>query len=177
MAMTLSQFVLRSMKKNIKHYYLYFFALIFSVTLYFSFVTLQFNPSIVDVSQGVKVAAGLKAASYILLFVVVFFVLYANLLFMKRRSKEIGLYQLIGMSKGLVTRLLVLENTILWVSALALGVGLGFLTSRIFAMVLLRILEKDVLVELIFSVEALQMTIFFFLALLIVVLIQTAIGI
>ena len=177
MAMTLSQLVFRSMKKNIKHYYLYFFALIFSVTLYFSFVTLQYNPSVVDVSQGVKVAAGLKAASYILLFVVVFFVLYANLLFMKRRSKEIGLYQLIGMSKGLVTRLLVLENTILWVSALAIGVGLGFLTSRIFAMVLLRILEKDVLVQLIFSVEALQMTIFVFLVLLIVVLIQTAIGI
>lgn len=177
MAMTLSQLVFRSMKKNIKHYYLYFFALIFSVTLYFSFVTLQYNPSVVDVSQGVRVAAGLKAASYILLFVVVFFVLYANLLFMKRRSKEIGLYQLIGMSKGLVTRLLVLENTILWVSALAIGVGLGFLTSRVFAMVLLRILEKDVLVQLIFSVEALQMTIFVFLVLLIVVLIQTAIGI
>lgn len=177
MAMTLSQLVLRSMKKNIKHYYLYFFALIFSVTLYFSFVTLQYNPSVVDVSQGVKIAAGLKAASYILLFVVVFFVLYANLLFMKRRSKEIGLYQLIGMSKGLVTRLLVLENTILWVSALAIGVGLGFLSSRIFGMVLLRILEKDVLVQLIFSVEALQMTIFVFLVLLIVVLIQTAIGI
>lgn len=177
MAMTLSQLVFRSMKKNIKHYYLYFFALIFSVTLYFSFVTLQYNPSVVDVSQGVKVAAGLKAASYILLFVVVFFVLYANLLFMKRRSKEIGLYQLIGMSKGLVTRLLVLENTILWVSALSIGVGLGFLTSRIFAMVLLHILEKDVLVQLIFSVEALQMTILVFLMLLIVVLIQTAIGI
>jgi len=175
--MTLSQLVFRSMKKNIRHYYLYFFALIFSVTLYFSFVTLQYNPSVVEVSDSIKISAGLKAASYLLLFVVVFFVLYANRLFMKRRSKEIGLYQLIGMSKGLVTRLLVLENTILWVSALAIGVGLGFLSSRIFAMVLLRILEKDVLVQLIFSVEALQMTIFVFLALLIIVLIQTAIGI
>lgn len=175
--MTLNQLVFRSMKKNIRHYYLYFFALIFSVTLYFSFVTLQYNPSVVEVSDSIKISAGLKAASYLLLFVVVFFVLYANRLFMKRRSKEIGLYQLIGMSKGLVTRLLVLENTILWVSALAIGVGIGFLSSRIFAMVLLRILEKDVLVQLIFSVEALQMTIFVFLALLIIVLIQTAIGI
>ncbi|SDN92818.1 bacitracin transport system permease protein [Psychrobacillus sp. OK028] len=175
--MTLSQLVFRSMKKNIRHYYLYFFALIFSVTLYFSFVTLQYNPTVVEVSDNIKISAGLKAASYLLLFVVIFFVLYANRLFMKRRSKEIGLYQLIGMSKGLVTRLLVLENAFLWVSALAIGVGLGFLSSRIFAMILLHILEKDVLVQLIFSVEALQMTIFVFLALLIIVLIQTAIGI
>lgn len=177
MAMTLSQLVFRSMKKNIKHYYLYFFALIFSVTLYFSFVTLQYNPSILEVSHGVKFTAGLKAASYILLFVVVFFVLYANHLFMKRRSKEIGLYQLIGMPKGLVTRLLALENTALWVGAIGIGVVIGFLTSRVFAMILLRILEKEVIVELTFSIEALQMTIVVFLALLIVVLIQTMIRI
>ncbi|WP_391118458.1 FtsX-like permease family protein [Psychrobacillus sp. L3] len=175
--MTLSQLVLRSMKKNIKHYYLYFFALIFSVTLYFSFVTLQYNPSVIEVSNGVKITAGLKAASYLLLLVVVFFVLYANHLFMKRRSKEIGLYQLIGMSKGLVTRLLALENTILWIGAISIGVVLGFLTSRIFAMILLRILEKEVLVELIFSIEALQMTLVVFLALLVIVLIQTMVSI
>ena len=47
MAMTLNQLVLRSMRKNIKNYYLYVFALVFSVTLYYSFVTLQYNPAIV----------------------------------------------------------------------------------------------------------------------------------
>ena len=36
---------------------------------------------------------------------------------MKRRSKEIGLYQLIGMTKGLVVRLIALENIILFVLA------------------------------------------------------------
>ncbi|QUG43506.1 FtsX-like permease family protein [Psychrobacillus sp. INOP01] len=175
--MTLSQLVLRSMKKNIRHYYLYFFALIFSVSLYFSFVTLQYNPSVLEISSGVKASAGLKSASFILLFVVVFFVLYANHLFMKRRSKEIGLYQLIGMSKGLVTRLLALENIILWIGAIGIGVGIGFLTSRLFAMILLRILEKEASVDLLFSVDALQMTIVVFVALLIVVLIQTMIQI
>lgn len=177
MVMTLSQLVFRSMKKNIRHYYLYFFALIFSVSLYFSFVTLQYNPSVLEISEGVKASAGLKSASFILLFVVVFFVLYANHLFMKRRSKEIGLYQLIGMSKGLVTRLLALENIILWVGAIGIGVGIGFLTSRLFAMILLRILEKEASVDLLFSVDALQMTIVVFVALLIVVLIQTMIQI
>ena len=177
MVMTLSQLVFRSMKKNIRHYYLYFFALIFSVTLYFSFVTLQYNPSVLEISTGMKASAGLKSASFILLFVVVFFVLYANHLFMKRRSKEIGLYQLIGMSKGLVTRLLALENTILWIGAIGVGVGIGFLTSRLFAMILLRILEKEASVDLLFSIDALQMTIIVFGILLIIVLVQTMIHI
>ncbi|WP_313892894.1 ABC transporter permease [Psychrobacillus sp.] len=174
MVMTLSQLVLRSMKKNIKHYYLYFFALIFSVTLYFSFITLQYNPSVENISGSIKIAASLKVAQYLLLFIVVFFVLYANHLFMRRRSKEIGLYQLIGMSKRLVTRLLALENVILWLGAIIIGVGVGFLTSRLFTMILLRILEKEALVSISFSIQALQMTLLVFAILLIVVLIQTS---
>ena len=84
-----------------KHYYLYFFALIFSVTLFFSFVTLQYNESIIKVTKASgTAAAGFEAASYMLYFIVLFFVLYANHLFIKRRSKEIGLYQLIGPRRG-----------------------------------------------------------------------------
>ncbi|MGB2871703.1 FtsX-like permease family protein, partial [Psychrobacillus psychrotolerans] len=145
--MTLNQLVLRSMRKNIKSYYLYVFALVFSVSLYYSFVTLQYNPAIVNEIGTGRSSAALKAASYLLLFIVTFFVLYANKLFMNRRSKEIGLYQLVGMSKSLVARLIAIENIILWFSAIVIGVLVGLLTSRIFVMILLKIVEKDVFVE------------------------------
>ncbi|MFF3103133.1 FtsX-like permease family protein [Viridibacillus arvi] len=172
--MTISQLVLRSMKKNITHYYLYFFALIFSVTLYFSFVTLQFNPSILEMTkESTTGAAGFKAASVMLVFIVTFFVIYANHLFMKRRSKEIGLYQLIGMSKSTVVRLLAIENILLWTGATAVGVSIGFLTSRVFAMILLKLIAKEALVEIAFSSQALFQTLVVFLILLIVITIQT----
>ena len=177
MDMTLNQLVLRSMKKNIKNYYLYVFALVFSVSLYYSFVTLQYNPTISSEIGNGRSAAVLQAGSYLLLFIVVFFVLYANKLFMNRRSKEIGLYQLVGMSKGLVTRLIAIENIILWLSAIVMGVLIGFVTSRVFVMILLKLLEKDAFVELTFSFDALLMTILVFLLLLVVVIVQTAIRI
>lgn len=175
--MTLNQLVLSSMKKNIKNYYLYVFALVFSVTLFYSFVTLQYNPTIVDELGSSMYAAALKVASYVLLFIVVFFVLYANKLFMDRRSKEFGLYQLVGMSKGLVTRLVAIENIILWMGSILMGIVIGFVSSRVFVMILLKILEKDVFVELTFSLKALSMTILVFLLLLITVIVQTAIRI
>lgn len=174
MAMTLSQLVLRSMKKNIKHYYLYFFALIFSVTLYFSFITLQHNPTVLQATEESGTAtAGFSAATYLLYFIVLFFVLYANHLFMKRRSKEIGLYQLIGMTKSLIVRLIALENIILFVGAVVIGMGIGFISSRIFAMILLKVLEQEVVVSMTFSIEALQSTALVFSILLIIILIQT----
>ncbi|WP_411748179.1 FtsX-like permease family protein [Psychrobacillus psychrotolerans] len=175
--MTLNQLVLRSMRKNIKSYYLYVFALVFSVSLYYSFVTLQYNPAIVNEIGSGRSSAALKAASYLLLFIVTFFVLYANKLFMNRRSKEIGLYQLVGMSKSLVARLIAIENIILWFSAIVIGVLVGLLTSRIFVMILLKIVEKDVFVELSFSMEALMVTVVVFSVLLLIVILQTAIRI
>jgi len=173
--MSLSKLVLRSMKKNMKHYYLYFFALIFSVTLYFSFVTLQNNADVLEtVNKSGTATAGFEAATYILYFIVLFFVLYANHLFMKRRSKEIGLYQLIGMTKGLIVRLLAIESILLFVGAVVLGMLAGLFSSRLFAMILLRVLEKEALVTMTFSIEALQKSIIVFAILLVIVLVQMA---
>ncbi|MEG0260166.1 MAG: ABC transporter permease [Lysinibacillus sp.] len=171
--MSLSKLVFRSMKKNMKHYYLYFFALIFSVTLFFSFVTLQFNDEVLAaVALRRTATAGFEAATYILYFIILFFVLYANHLFMKRRSKEIGLYQLIGMTKSLIVRLLAFENILLFLGAIVTGIVVGFFSSRLFAMILLRVLEKEALVKMTFSTEALQQSIIVFAILLVIVLIQ-----
>lgn len=158
-----------------KHYYLYFFALIFSVTLYFSFMTLQYNPSIIEATVASGTATtGFKVASFLLYFIVLFFVLYANHLFIKQRSKEIGLYQLIGMTKGLVARLIALENIVLFAGAVAIGMMMGLLSSRLFAMILLKILHFEDVVALTFNKDAIVNTAVVFSLLLIIILIQMA---
>ncbi|KGR86710.1 FtsX-like permease family protein [Lysinibacillus odysseyi] len=173
--MSLNQLVFRSMLKNMKQYFLYFFALIFSVTLYFSFVTLQYNKSVMEQTANSGTAAsGFEAATYMLYFIVLFFVLYANHLFMKRRSKEMGMYQLIGMTKGLIFRLIALENVILFVGAVVSGMVFGFLSSRLFAMILLKLLEQNTVVEMAFSKQAVIKTAVVFAILLIIILIQMA---
>lgn len=102
--MSLNYIILRNLKKNIKNYYLYVFALIFSVALYFSFVTLQFDPAMDEVGASIKGGAAIGASSVLLIAIVAIFLLYANTIFIKRRSKEIGLFQLIGLTKGRSSR-------------------------------------------------------------------------
>jgi bacitracin transport system permease protein len=93
--LTLFDLVIRSMRKNVKHYFLYFFALIFSTGLYYVFSILQHDPSIVEVtSSDVNFNTAFKVAAILLIFIVVMFTVYANHIFLKRRSKEIGIYQL-----------------------------------------------------------------------------------
>lgn len=171
MVLKLRDLVFRQMLKNMKHYYLYFFALIFSVMLYFAFSTLQYNGQVLEeIVEGGTAAAGFKVATYLLWFIVLVFVLYANHLFMRRRGKEVGMYQLIGMTKGLVFRLLALENAVLFLLAVSVGVLGGFLGSRLFAMILLKVIGSKVIVGIDFSVTAMLETFAVFGILLVIIL-------
>ena len=141
--------------------------------LYFAFSTLQYNGQVLNqVEEGGTAAAGFKVATYLLWFIVLVFVLYANHLFVRRRNKEIGMYQLIGMTRGLVFRLLAFENAILFGSAVLLGVLGGFLGSRVFALVLLKFVGVSSIVGITFSVKALLNTLLVFAILLVVILCQ-----
>lgn len=160
--MSVNQLILRNLKKNLKNYYLYVFALIFSVALYFAFVTLQYDPSLNETKESVKGAAAIKTASILLIAIVSIFLLYANQLFVKRRSKEIGLFQLIGMTKSGIFRLLSAENFILYFGSLLLGIFIGFSGSKLIMMILFKLMGLETSTALRFSVKALLQTLVVF---------------
>ncbi|EIT84837.1 ABC transporter permease [Fictibacillus macauensis ZFHKF-1] len=168
--MSIKTLILRSLKKNLTNYYLYVFALVFSSALYFSFVTLRYDSSMNKVQASVKGEAGFSAASILLLVIVSVFLLYANQLFMKRRSKEIGLYQLVGMTKFKVFRLLSIESMLIYFGSLTIGVILGFFSSRLIVMLLFKITNVQAVATLHFSPEALLQTLLVFLVIFVLML-------
>ncbi|MED3651688.1 ABC transporter permease [Heyndrickxia sporothermodurans] len=170
--MSINHLILRNLKKNIKNYYLYVFALIFSVALYFAFVTLQYDPSMNEAKGSIKGAAALKAASILLIAIVAVFLLYANKLFMKRRSKEIGLFQLIGMTKNGIFRLMSVENLILYYGSLLIGIFIGFSCSKLIMMILFKITDVETNATLQFSVEALIQTFIVFTLIYLVIMLM-----
>ncbi|WP_338532999.1 ABC transporter permease [Paenibacillus peoriae] len=160
--MNINLLILKNLKKNLKNYYLYVFALIFSVALYFAFVTLQYDPSMDEVKGSVKGAASIRAASVLLVAIVCIFLLYANNIFIKRRSKEIGLFQLIGMTKHKIFRILSAENLILYFSSLFIGIGVGFSFSKLVIMILFKTTGVEAIATLYFSNQALTQTLIVF---------------
>ncbi|MGX6444435.1 FtsX-like permease family protein [Neobacillus sp. K501] len=160
--MSINQLIFRNLKKNLKNYYLYVFALVFSVALYFAFVTLQYDPAMDEAKGTVKGAASIRAASILLVAIVSIFLLYANNIFIKRRSKEIGLFQLIGMTKHKIFRILSAENFILYFTSLILGIFFGFSISKFIIMILFKITGVDAIATLHFSTAALIQTLIVF---------------
>lgn len=160
--MSVNQLIFRNLKKNLRNYYLYVFALIFSVVLYFAFVTLQYDPSMDPAEGTIKGAAGIKTASILLVVIVSVFLLYANNIFIKRRSKEIGLLQLIGMTKGRIFRILSAENFILYFGSMVIGILVGFSFSKLIIMILFKSTGVDAIATLRFSTQALLQTVIVF---------------
>jgi len=160
--MSINHLILQNLKNNIKNYYLYVFSLIFTVALYFSFVTLQFDLALEETKESIKGAASIRTASVLLVVIVSIFLLYANNIFIKRRSKEIGLFQLIGMTKGKIWGILTLENLILYYGSLIFGIFIGFSVSKLVMMILLKILGVETAAALRFSTEAWTQTVVVF---------------
>lgn len=162
--MSVHELIWRSLKKNLKNYYLYVFALIFSVALYFAFVTLQYDPSMDQVKGSIKGGASIRAASILLVAIVTIFLLYANNIFIKRRGKEIGLFQLIGMTKSRIFFILNTENALLYFGSLIVGVFIGFSFSKLIMLILFDITGTNDVATLQFSSQAFIQTVLVFLA-------------
>ncbi|WP_256701639.1 ABC transporter permease [Paenibacillus sp. P3E] len=172
--LTLFELLIRGMRKNIKYYYLYYFALIFSTGLYFVFASLQNDSMVMAASSAdVQFSTVFNAAGVLVITIVVIFMVYANSLFLKRRSREIGLYQLVGLTQHAVGRLLIMEHALLGVGALWIGITGGALFSRLFVLILMKLTGIQSEVALSFSSKAAVQTIIVFAILISLTLIQT----
>lgn len=171
--LTLFELVIRSMRNNMKHYYLYFFGLIFSTTLYFVFATLQNDSSVMAATFGeVQFALLFQVSGILLLAIMVIFMIYANSIFLKRRSREIGLYQLVGLTRREVGLLFMIEHVLLGMGALLIGIGAGALLSRLFLLMLMKLIGIKSVITISFSSSASIQTAIVFAVLIGLTLIQ-----
>jgi len=171
--LTQFELIIRGMRRNIKHYFLYYFAFIFSTSLYFVFATLQNDSSFMAASfSNFKFSSIFNAAGILVLVIVVVFMVYANHIFLKRRSKEIGLYQLVGLTHSMVARLLITENALLGAGALLIGMGSGVIMSRLFVLILMKLMGSQSLITLSFSGKAALQTMIVFTVLIVVTWMQ-----
>lgn len=171
--MTTQKLLLRSIQKNIKLYYLYFFSMIFSISFYFIFSILQHDEAIVAMANtSVNFSTAFQVAGILLILITIVFTIYSTTIFIRRRSQEIGLYQLIGLSKAWVARVLILEHLVLGMGALLIGIVIGTLFSRLFLLLFMNIIGLDLMVGLGFSSRALVQTLIVFTCLILVTSLQ-----
>ncbi|WP_242257005.1 ABC transporter permease [Bacillus cereus group sp. BfR-BA-01379] len=140
--MSLYSIALRNIKRNFKDYFIYFASMIFSIVIYFTFKSLQYNSQVGE--AGDRVSNGFQLASVMLIIFVAIFIIYSNGFFTRKRKKEIGLYSLLGIRKKEIGKMLFYENMLMGLLSLVIGIVIGSLLSKLFLQLLVSMMELGV---------------------------------
>lgn len=162
--MTLFSIASKNIKKNFTNYFLYFASMIFSIVIYFTFVSLKYDTTIQSASDASsKISSAFSGASVVLMIFVAIFIWYSNSFFTRKRKKEVGLYSLLGVRKKQIGRMLFYENFLMGILALVIGIVLGLVLSRFFVMFLMEVMGYELISHFSMSLSAVMDTVIVFM--------------
>ena len=143
-------------------YLVYLLTLTLGVTVFYAFNTISMQVDIAGIDEeGLAQVMGsiLGDLTYFLAGVMAFLMVYANNFIMKRRKKEFGLYQVLGMGRGRVATIMALETVIVSVGAFVAGIVLGVGLSQLMTFFTASLFKTQIAnFHFFFSVHAFSLT-------------------
>ena len=138
-----NRLALSNLIKNRKLYYPYALATILAIAITYIFTSLTLNPHLNDLtgSDPIKMVLGMGLGIVALSSGII--VLYANSFVMKNRSRELGLYSVLGLEKRHLFSMILKETVILGFVTLLLGIGVGALFDKLIYAFLQRLIGES----------------------------------
>ena len=127
----------RNAKRSLSDYAVYLITVTLSFSLMFSFGLVASSDAISGLSEGMDTFQMiLDFINIIILFVICFLINYTTKFMFTKRSREFGMYLLLGIRRGKVIRMFLLEILLLGLFALALSFPAGFMISQVISMII-----------------------------------------
>ena len=130
--------------KNRKLYYPFALSVILAVTISYLFYSLAFNPKIVDLRGASAIQFTLQLGLVVVTFASAIIVLYANSFVMKNRSKELGVYGMLGLEKRHLIGMTFKELLIFGLVTVTAGIGIGAIFDNLIFALLLKLAKMKV---------------------------------
>ena len=166
--MMLFKLSLKNIRKSFKDYAIYFFTLILGVAIFYVFNAIDSQTVLLNVTSSTReiidlMVNMLSAVSVFVSFILGFLIIYASRFLMKRRNKEFGIYLTLGMSKGKISKILLLETLIIGIISLVIGLVVGVGASQLMSVLVANSFEADLTeFTFVFSSSAMIKTIIYF---------------
>lgn len=160
-------------RKNKKMYLPYILTSIGMVTMFYIVIFLQYDGMLQNVYGSDIVITALNFGGWVIALFSCAFMFYTNSFLMRRRKKEFGLYNILGMDKRNIARIVFWENAAVCAISLASGFLLGITFSKLAEMLLIKILRSDVTFTMTVPPQALLMTLAVFGAIFLLLLLNS----
>ena len=130
--------------KNRKLYYPFALSVILAVTISYLFYSIAFNPKIGDLRGASAIQFTLQLGLIVVTLASAIIVLYANSFVMKNRSKELGVYGMLGLEKRHLIGMTFKELLIFGLVTVTAGIGIGALFDNLIFALLLKLAKMKV---------------------------------
>ena len=134
-----SKLALSNLVKNRSLYYPFALATVLATAILYSFVSLAHSPNMETSYGGSAARMTLQFGIHVIQIAVLILITYANSFVMKNRSRELGVYSLLGMEKKHLLVMTFFELCVFYL----VTVGLGVLSGLALDKMLYAVLEID----------------------------------
>lgn len=159
-----SRLALDAIRKNSKLYIPYALTCILMTAIFYILSFLSLSPLLNCLPGGGLLIIILKLGSFVIAVFSIIFLFYTNSFLIRRRRKEFGLYNILGMTKRNISRILIHETVFMLLAALAGGLFSGILLSKLSELCLIRMIGHSVDFSFSVSAKAIKHTILLFSA-------------
>lgn len=130
-----SKIAISNVKKSFKDYTIYFLTIAFAVCIFYSFNSIESQKALLDMNKNQAeymtiITTLISVVSVFVSFILGGLILYANNFLIKKRKKELGIYMTLGMRKGKISTILLMETLIVGILSLIAGLLLGLVVSQ-----------------------------------------------
>lgn len=168
---------IKNMRKTIKDFAIYFLTLVLGVAIFYMFNSLDSQEAMMQVSSSTRelIKLMITMLGFVSVFVAVILgllIVYANNFLINRRKKEFGTYMILGMSKGQISRILLIETIFVGIISLIVGLVIGVFASQFMSVLVGKLFAADMSkFEFVFSKDACIKTCIYFAVMYIAVMI------
>lgn len=159
---------LGNLRKSMRDYAIYFFTMIIGVSIFYVFNAIGTQTSFLKISKDTRdivelLKTMLSGVSVFVSVTLGLLIVYASRFLMKRRNKEFALYLLLGLGKGKISAILLIETIFIGLISLAAGLVIGIGLSQLMSALVANLFEAD-MTDYTFTVsgEAILKTIVYF---------------
>lgn len=153
-----------NLRNNKRTYLPYLLSCTSMVMMFYIIHSLAIHPMLEQMEGGAQIRILLNMAVGVVGFFAAIFLFYTNSFLIKRRKREFGMFNVLGMQKGHIARVLFWENLLVGAVSLGAGIAFGMLFSKLVQALLLRILHFQVPLSFQWMPESCRVTAVLFFA-------------
>ncbi len=130
-----------NLRHNYKFYVPYLLTVVGTAAVFYIMMALSYAGDLPEKTRYNYLSMFMTIGCFVVGLFAVIFLFYTNSFLMKRRNKELGLYNVLGMGKGHIARVLIWETVYIGAAGIVGGVLCGMLFQRLVTLLIYRVIR------------------------------------